>query len=640
MSTTVRSLALLTAALLLGGSVALAQVPRTISYQGVLTDTGGNLIPDGNHTLTLSLYDAASGGTLLWTESQPIAVVRGTFNAILGTVTSIPNTVAFDRAYFLGVSVDGAAELTPRTPLTAAPYALYASHAGIADALSPSATGVVTSVNGASGALTIEGGGSTTVNRSGNTITISSSGGSGGSGIQGVQSSDVAISVSNGSGPIASLALVDGGIGTSKLADGSVTTDKITQTGALSGDVLTFNGSNVTWAAPSGLVLPYSGSISSNANAFTITSSGTGGVGIFRNTNTAPTRSALYGEASNTSPSLTIAGVEGKSANGFGVIGTGGGSSAGIFGRVITGPTAGSFYAGTGVQGFSDAGYGTAGTTYSGTHAGVYGTANGTGVGVRGTSSQGKAAVFEITAAANTSNALEATTNGSGNGVYGTNTAATGSVTGVWGEANSTSHGTGATGGVSGVVGKVVPTTPGGYSAGVRGINSGTSGTGIGVIGYQAGSGWGVYGETPSGFGVYGLTTNNSAASVGVRGETFSTNGIGVEAKYSGTGVGVALELDNGAIRVAGVNKAAFVHTATAANKLSANGTDITNPMCDGDPNAILIVTQKLNPSGIVYNNAPIGVYYNTVRNKWEIFNENNVAIPTNAQFNVFVIKQ
>jgi hypothetical protein len=62
--------------------------------------------------------------------------------------------------------------------------------------------------------------------------------------------------------------------------------------------------------------------------------------------------------------------------------------------------------------------------------------------------------------------------------------------------------------------------------------------------------------------------------------------------------------------------------------------------MCNDDPNCLLFVTQKLNPSGIVYNNASVGVYYNTIRNKWEIFNENNVAIPNNAQFNVLVIKQ
>lgn len=238
------------------------------------------------------------------------------------------------------------------------------------------------------------------------------------------------------------------------------------------------------------------------------------------------------------------------------------------------------------------------------------------------------------------SSALSATSATVAAAVTALNTATTGSASGITGEAASTSHGVGATGGTSGVVGRVTSTTPGGYSAGVRGINNGTGGTGIGVIGYQAGSGWGVYGETPSGFGVYGLTTNNSAASVGVRGETFSTNGIAVEAKYSGTGVGTALEVDNGAIRVAGANKAAFVHTATPANKLSANGTDVDNPMCNGDANALLFVTQKLNPSSIVYNNSPIGVYYNTVRSKWEIFNENGAAIPNNAQFNVLVIKQ
>jgi hypothetical protein len=244
------------------------------------------------------------------------------------------------------------------------------------------------------------------------------------------------------------------------------------------------------------------------------------------------------------------------------------------------------------------------------------------------------------TNASNTSPAIEAHEAGNASAVYGVNVATTGSTTGVLGESSSTSHGIGATGGATGVLGRVTPTTPGGYSAGVRGINNGTGGTGIGVVGYQGGSGWGVYGETPSGFGVYGLTTNNSSASVGVRGETFSTNGIAVEAKYSGTGVGVALEVDNGAIRVAGVNKAAFIHTATVANKLSANGTDVDHPMANGDPNALLFVTQRLNPSGIVYNNSPIGVYYNTVRSRWEIFNENNAVIPTNAQFHVLVIKQ
>ncbi|MFN8299553.1 MAG: hypothetical protein U0T75_10630 [Chitinophagales bacterium] len=221
-----------------------------------------------------------------------------------------------------------------------------------------------------------------------------------------------------------------------------------------------------------------------------------------------------------------------------------------------------------------------------------------------------------------------------------TNSMATGMTSGIYGAVASTSNGSGTQAGATGVMGEVISTTPGGYSAAVRGVNHGTAGLGIGVVGYQDGSGWGVYGETPSGIGVYGITTANTGTAVGVRGETYSTTGVGVVAKYSGTGVGTALEINNGGIKVSGTNKAAFVHTATVANKLSANGTDVDNVLCNGDPNCFLIVTQKLNPSGIVYNNSPIGVYYNTTRNKWEIFNENNVAIPTNAQFNVLVIKQ
>jgi hypothetical protein len=628
----IRSIVLL---LLLVSATALAQVPRTFTFQGVLGDASGTLVPDGPHTLVVKIYDNV--GATLFTETHSVTTVRGVFNVTVGSVTPIPASLTFDAQYQLGVAVDGGAELLPRTPLASVPTAL---HAATADALAPGATGVVTAINGGDGAITLEGGGGTTINRSGNVITISSSGG-GGTGIAGLQSPDASINITSPNGPVAGITVADGAITQDKLANGAVTPAKINASTATEGNALVFRSGAVSWGTPNALlVLPYSQTSSAAQDLFALTSSSAFGAGYFRNTNTAPTHSALYGEVNIVSPSTTVAGVEGKSTNGFGVIGRGGSGSVGVWGSVITGGSAGAFMAGTGTGGFSDNGNGVAGITYHASSAGVYGAANTTGVGVKGTSTSGRAGLFEITQSANTNEALFATTNGSGAGVLGSNTATTGATTGVRGEASSTSHGTGASGGVSGVLGVVTPTTPGGYSAGVRGLNNGTTGTGIGVIGYQAGSGWGVYGETPNGFGVYGLTTNSSASSSGVRGETFSTNGIGVEAKYSGTGVGVALELDNGAIRVAGTNKAAFVHTATAANKLSANGTDITNPMCDGDATCILIVTQKLNPNGIVYNNSPIGVYYNTVRNKWEIFNENNTAIPTNAQFNVLVIKQ
>ena len=43
-------------------TVTLAQVPRTISFQGVLLDEAGDPRPDGNYELMLSLYDQASRG--------------------------------------------------------------------------------------------------------------------------------------------------------------------------------------------------------------------------------------------------------------------------------------------------------------------------------------------------------------------------------------------------------------------------------------------------------------------------------------------------------------------------------------------------------------------------------------------------
>jgi hypothetical protein len=133
-------------------SSASAQMPRTISYQGILADASGNFVPDGNHSLVLTLYDAASAGAVVFAETQSVTVVRGVFNSILGsaTVGGIPLSVTFDRAYFLGVKVDGGAELVPRTPLTASPYAL---HAAIADtvAVAPGAVaGQALTFNGSS----------------------------------------------------------------------------------------------------------------------------------------------------------------------------------------------------------------------------------------------------------------------------------------------------------------------------------------------------------------------------------------------------------------------------------------------------------------------------------------------------------
>ncbi len=88
-------------------------------------------------------------------------------------------------------------------------------------------------------------------------------------------------------------------------------------------------------------------------------------------------------------------------------------------------------------------------------------------------------------------------------------------------------------GNVGAIVGEISNTAPGAFSAGVRGINRGTSGYGIGVYGSQDGSGWGVYGTTVGGRGVYGVATASSGATTGVWGQSSSTEGRGVSGEAS-----------------------------------------------------------------------------------------------------------
>ena len=115
---------LLVLVVLLGLAVtAHAQAPSTMSYQGVLTDVSGNIVPDGPYDLTFRIYDVAVGGAALWTEAQAgVPVVRGGFGVTLGLGT--PISLLFDRTYYLGVQVFADPELTPRVRLASSPYAL------------------------------------------------------------------------------------------------------------------------------------------------------------------------------------------------------------------------------------------------------------------------------------------------------------------------------------------------------------------------------------------------------------------------------------------------------------------------------------------------------------------------------------
>ena len=100
-----------------------AQIPQTLSYQGVLKDTGGMNVPNGDYQLTFNLYPVQTERLAIWTEVQTVTVTDGIFNVILGSVN--PLNVAFDAPYFLGVTVGTGSEL-PLIPLTSSAYSLTA----------------------------------------------------------------------------------------------------------------------------------------------------------------------------------------------------------------------------------------------------------------------------------------------------------------------------------------------------------------------------------------------------------------------------------------------------------------------------------------------------------------------------------
>ena len=106
-------------------TLATAAPPQTINYQGYLTNPGGTPVNNAV-VLTFRLYNVANGGAALYSETQlSVNVINGNFNAVIGSVT--PITLPFDVPYWLTVTVNSDAEMTPRQPLASSPYAFRAA---------------------------------------------------------------------------------------------------------------------------------------------------------------------------------------------------------------------------------------------------------------------------------------------------------------------------------------------------------------------------------------------------------------------------------------------------------------------------------------------------------------------------------
>ncbi len=160
-----------------------ASASGSFSLQGKLTATNGTPIPDGMHSIVVKVY-VRGNATAIFTETDTATTTAGIFNILVGHAAKL--TLDATSNYEVGITLDAGAEMQPHVTLASSPRAMTASVsdtsmvAGLALNIAPGALGVVTSLNGVQGAVSIQGGGNIGVTTTGNTLALTFTGQAGG----------------------------------------------------------------------------------------------------------------------------------------------------------------------------------------------------------------------------------------------------------------------------------------------------------------------------------------------------------------------------------------------------------------------------------------------------------------------------
>jgi hypothetical protein len=112
----------------------LAVAKRVLQYQGRLLDPStGSPKPDGIYQMILQLYNAESGGSVVWSETKDVTVQDGLFTTLLGDTTTLNLSDFNGQPLWLSVTVGADSEATPRLRVAHVAYALHAENASMLD---------------------------------------------------------------------------------------------------------------------------------------------------------------------------------------------------------------------------------------------------------------------------------------------------------------------------------------------------------------------------------------------------------------------------------------------------------------------------------------------------------------------------
>ncbi|UCB52184.1 MAG: hypothetical protein JSV10_09390 [Candidatus Zixiibacteriota bacterium] len=115
---------------ILGSASFAAEVPKTINYQGMLTDGAGTPLT-GSHNLAFRIWNHPTSGSVKWYENHfGVSIENGLFSVVLGKDSAI--ILDFAEDYWMSISV-GAETMPERIELSSVIYALRAETAKLAD---------------------------------------------------------------------------------------------------------------------------------------------------------------------------------------------------------------------------------------------------------------------------------------------------------------------------------------------------------------------------------------------------------------------------------------------------------------------------------------------------------------------------